>query len=65
VEEDVGCLEGIRAYAAKQASIRLAFTDHFQFLWSPFLSLDAIALSNVVFSAADLPDLLVPAPPDV
>ncbi|KAG1793052.1 uncharacterized protein HD556DRAFT_1215633, partial [Suillus plorans] len=36
-EVDVECVEGIRAYATKQASIRRAFIDHFQTLWSPFL----------------------------
>lgn len=71
VEEDAGCLEGIRAYAAKQAKIRRAFIDHFQTLWSPFLSSspDAVALSTIVLSSADypadLPDLSAPRPPEI
>jgi hypothetical protein len=65
VEEDAGCLEGIRAYAAKQASLRRAFADHFQLLWSPFLAPNAIALSNVSLSSADLPDLTAPPLPDI
>lgn len=71
VEEDAGCLEGIRAYAAKQAKIRRAFIDHFQTLWSPFLSSspDAVALSTIVLSSADypadLPDLSAPCPPEI
>ncbi|KAG1729494.1 uncharacterized protein EDB91DRAFT_1239214 [Suillus paluster] len=71
VEEDTGCLEGIRAYAAKQAKIHRAFIDHFQILWSLFLlsSPDAIALSNIILSGADhpadLPDLSAPRPPEI
>ncbi|KAG2354985.1 hypothetical protein BDR07DRAFT_1381828 [Suillus spraguei] len=62
-EMDIECLEGIHAYATKQASIHRVFIDHFQILWSPFLSSDR-ALSNIDSDDdADLPDLSVPPLP--
>ncbi|KAG2360209.1 hypothetical protein BDR07DRAFT_1378174 [Suillus spraguei] len=62
-EMDVECLEGVRTYATKQASIHQVFIDHFQILWSPFLSSDR-ALSNIDSDDdADLPDLSVPPLP--
>jgi hypothetical protein len=65
-EVDVECLEGIRAYATKQANIRRAFIDHFQILWSPFLSSDGTTLSNIDSDyTADLLDLSAPPLPEV
>ncbi|KAG1747266.1 uncharacterized protein EDB91DRAFT_1235984 [Suillus paluster] len=57
-EMDVECLEGVRAYATKQASIRWI-------LWSPFLSSDR-ALSNIDSDDdADLLDLSAPPLPEM
>ncbi|KAG0693366.1 hypothetical protein DFH29DRAFT_985501 [Suillus ampliporus] len=55
VEENEGCLEGIRAYAAKQGNICHTFTDHFQTLW---------VLSGADHTA-NLPDLSALPPPDI
>ncbi|KAG1766010.1 hypothetical protein EV702DRAFT_1204314 [Suillus placidus] len=65
-EVDVECLEGIRAYATKQANICRAFIHHLQILWSPFLSSDSTTLSNIdSYYTADLPNLSVPPLPEV
>ncbi|KAJ8591371.1 hypothetical protein M405DRAFT_851366 [Rhizopogon salebrosus TDB-379] len=64
-------LEGLAAYAAKQASIRRAFEVHFRKLWAPYLSTDIVPLiaasSSLPFpdEVTDLPDLSAPLSPNI
>jgi len=63
-------LEGLAAYAAKQASIRRAFEAHFCKLWAPYLSTDVAPLittlpSSFLDNATDLPDLSAPLSPNI
>jgi hypothetical protein len=64
--------EGLRAYAARQGSLRREFCQHFNRLWEPYLSQTATAsglsppLSNPppnLNNLAELPDLSAPLRP--
>ncbi|KAG2103746.1 uncharacterized protein F5147DRAFT_746673 [Suillus discolor] len=56
-------IEGLRAYAARQANIRCRLADHFCVLWAPFLSLEGPIDPPPELAKHSLPDLMIPDTP--
>lgn len=59
-------VEGLQAYAARQAYIRHRLADHFHVLWSPFFSPEGPGGFVINNSPPEdsLPDLMIPDVPD-
>ncbi|KIK35562.1 hypothetical protein CY34DRAFT_16941 [Suillus luteus UH-Slu-Lm8-n1] len=53
-------IEGLRAYAARQANICRRLADHFRVLWAPFLSLEGPIDPPPQLAKHSLPDLMIP-----
>ncbi|KAG1888370.1 hypothetical protein F4604DRAFT_1916291 [Suillus subluteus] len=60
VGECAADIEGLRAYAARQANIRRRLADHFRVLWAPFLSLEGPIDPPPQLAEHSLPDLMIP-----